>query len=202
MATLSLTLCKRNKTSGRMTRLSGRFGSTATGKRYTEVFITDCKKTVKLNGRIMPGAHQVFSFTEPDFATANSRLDLSGDLYVYVRAKANTDDYSNVYSIDKSGVRKDEGSLKALKKKKQREVKDRLAAIGREINKLNAEANKLKNGWLATVLPGAWLAQLDDDITEAMAKLARERARLERELKARQRTIDKLFGKKKEVKKK
>ncbi|MHC4463914.1 MAG: hypothetical protein ACYS30_21140 [Planctomycetota bacterium] len=195
MAKLSLGFYKRNKTSGRMTRLSGTFSSSVPRKHYSEVFITDCKKTVKLNGRIYPRAKQAFSFTEPDFANANSQLNLTGDLYVYVRAKGSKDDYSNVHSIDKSGTRKNQGSLKKLKEKKLKAVKDRLAEIGKEISKLNSEANKLKKGFLAKVLPGSWLAELDNEITDKMAELALERERLEKELKARQRIIEKLFDK-------
>lgn len=197
MATLGLVHGRRNSSTGRIERLSGRFSSTVPGKRYTEVFVTDCKKTIKINGRIFPGANQVFSFIGPELADANSQLDLSGDLFVYVRAKGQTDDYSNAYELDKDEGHSDAGSLKQLKARKIQECRARLAEINRTIGILNGIA-VLANDTLSQELA----AEIDNLVTDKMAELASQREQLEEDLRKKQDYYDKMFGRPKKSSKK
>lgn len=192
MTTLTLITGKRNSNSGRLERLRGIFSSDVPGKQYTEVFVTDCKKTVKINGRIYPGAHQVFSYVQPDLAEANSQLDLSGDLYVYVKARGQKDECSNAYKIPKEGSCEDAGDLQALKRDNIADLMKELSSINKEIFGLNAMAN-LSSGYL----PFEISSEINDWITDRMAELARKREQIENDLKEKKRNFERMFGPKK-----
>jgi len=190
MASLTLHTSRRNSGSGRLERLRGSFSSDVAGKQYSEVYVTDCRKTIKIGGKIYPGAEQVFSFTEPDFADANSQLNLSGDLYVYVKAKGSSDDYSNAYKLpkDNSGF-EDVGDIKDVKQKNIQQVREDLLDTDSKISDLNTLAN-LASDYLPTTLA----QEINDHITNVMAELAQRREQLESDLREKIGAYKKLFN--------
>jgi hypothetical protein len=189
MATLTLAHGRRNSNTGRLERLSGAFSSNVPNKQYTEVFVTDCIKTVRINGKIYPGAHQVFSYHMADLAEANSKLNLSGDLFVYVRAKGQTDDYSNVYKLDKDKGYSDAGDLKQLKMENINKCAALIADINRQIGFLNSIADLINQ-----ILGRMLAADIESAIADKMAELAKEREELEKDLRKKQSYYDKTFG--------
>ncbi len=201
--TVALGFGKRDRVGGPITRLSGRFTTNFPGAQFGEVFVTDCKRYVRLGNRV-PVARPAFSIPRPELTNKTRRLNSKANWYVYVKVKnrrTRKEEFSNAIEFPATKkTRRDTGkTITQVKKANLAAIRRAIREGNQEIRRMNREAQRLVDRALKLSELGIpflpdWLLERAEKITDEMAKLRRQLDQLEKDAAARKADLQKRFG--------
>lgn len=207
MATsVTLGFGKRDRVGGPITRLSGRFRTNLPGAQFGEVFVTDCKKYVRLGNRV-PVARPAFSIPRPELTNKTRRLNNKANWFVYVRVKnrrTGRQEFSNAFEFpaNKKTRRNTGKTITQVKKANLTAIRRALRDGEKEIQRMNKEAQRLIDRALQLsdlgipLLPD-WMLERAEKMTDEMARLRKQLDQLEKDAESRKADLQKRFGVKK-----